>query len=103
MKKIFLSFMFIGAMTLSFAGNGEDKNENKTETVEFKGGKLTIVNDTDTKYRIHTGFGETTLNPRGGKTTVTCSPGKTVKADGKAIFKVTDDMCGETIKLSEYL
>lgn len=102
MKKIILAIAFVGAFTFSFAGNGEGEDP-KVETVEFKGGKLTILNDTDTKYRIHTGFGETTLNPRGGKTSVTCSPGKTVKADGKAIFKVTDDMCGETIKLSDYL
>jgi RNase P/RNase MRP subunit p29 len=69
-----------------------------------KGGEnITLINDTPNKLKIHTGSGEVSLNPRGGKTSFSCNPGKTVKADGNVIFKVSEDMCGKTIKLSEYI
>lgn len=67
------------------------------------GDGITLINDTPNKLKIHTGTGEVTLNARGGKTSFSCTKGKTVKADGVVIFKVSEDMCGKTIKLSEYI
>ncbi|MEZ4936632.1 MAG: hypothetical protein R2799_03475 [Crocinitomicaceae bacterium] len=102
MKKIIFAVALVSAFTFNYAGNGEGEKA-KVEAAEYKGGKLTIHNDTDDEVRVHTGYGETTLSARGGKTTVTCAPGKKVKAEGKVIFEVTADMCGTTVKLSDYL
>lgn len=71
MKKLALGLILMVATATSFA-----KNDNTATPV---GEKITIVNDMDDELRVHTGFGETTLSARGGKTTVTCSPGKKVK------------------------
>jgi hypothetical protein len=101
MKKVILAFAFVGALTLSIAGNGEGENT-KIETVNYKGGKLTIKNDLGKAVRVHTGFGETTMT-KGASTTVTCSPGKSVKVEGKVVFKVTSDMCGTTVNLSDHM
>ena len=100
MKKVVLAFAIVGAMTFSFAGNGEVEGTVKVEN--FKGGKLTIKNDTGDALRVHTGSGEATMT-KGASKTVTCSPGKSIKVEGKVILKVTSDMCGTTIKLSDYL
>lgn len=70
---------------------------------EVNAEKIKLVNDTEKKVNVHTGTGSVTLNPRGGSTSFTCNPGKAIKADGKEIFKVTEKMCGQTIKLSSYL
>ncbi len=75
------------------------------DTVTFA--SFSLVNDTKEKVSIHTGSGFVSLN-KGSKTSITCNSGKEVRwADsGKkkdVIFKITDAMCGKTIKLSEYL
>lgn len=101
MKKIIMAVALVGAFTVSFAGLGEGENP-KVETAEYKGGKLTIKNDLSKAVRVHTGFGETTMT-KGASTTVTCSPGKTVKVEGKVVFKVTSDMCGTTVNLSDHM
>lgn len=101
MKKIILTLAVVGAFTFSMAGNGEvEATDTKVENV--KGGKLTIKNDLSKAVRVHTGFGETTMS-KGASTTVTCSPGKSVKVEGKVVFKVTSDMCGTTVNLSDYM
>ena len=100
MKKLILT----GAAAFFLAGMAvANTTGEKTSEVITVDGSYKIVNDTDEKVRIHTGYGETTLNPNGGSTSVTCDPGKKVKVDGDVIFTVTDDMCGNTVKLSEYL
>ena len=68
---------------------------------------FSLVNDTKEKVSIHTGSGFVSLN-KGSKTSITCKKGKEVRwaESGKkrdVIFEITDDMCGKTIKLSNYL
>jgi RNase P/RNase MRP subunit p29 len=89
MKKSVLSIVafLILSITSSFAGDGN----------------ITLLNDTGNKLSVHTGTGTTSLNANGGKTSFSCKVGKSIKVDGKEIFKVTEKMCGETVKLSAYL
>lgn len=68
---------------------------------------FTLLNDTKEAVSIHTGTGFVTLN-KGSKTSVGCHVGKEVRfaesgKKGDLIFKITDDMCGKTIKLSNYI
>lgn len=100
MKKTLLSIFCIALISFSFA---REKENNKTNNVEIKGGKVTIINDTDKKVKVHTGSGSVSLNPRGGKTSISCDTGKSIKVDGETIFKNNSDFCGETVKLSDYL
>lgn len=103
MKKLF--FLLCCSCSLMLA-NAEAPTSSTSDnlTIATSGGdNITLINDTPNKLKIHTGTGEVTLNARGGRTSFSCSPGKTVKADGNAIFKVSEDMCGKTIKLSEYI
>ena len=85
-------------------------NINNTEIV-LKEVKLessfTLINDTKEKVTIHTGTGILSLN-KGSKTSIGCNVGKEVRwaNDGKkgdVIFKITNDMCGETLKLSKFV
>ncbi len=104
MKKVMIAvctLCFIGTVTAS--NINDNTNEGEVIVTPAEGGRYTILNDTDEKVKIHTGYGTTTLNPRGGRTSVSCEPGKKVKIDGKVIYEVSDDMCGETVKLSDYL
>lgn len=89
MKKSVLSIVafLIFSMTSSFAGDGN----------------ITLLNDTGNKLSVHTGTGTTSLNANGGKTSFSCKVGKSIKVEGKEVFKVTEKMCGETVKLSAYL
>ena len=66
-------------------------------------GNITLLNDTGNKLSVHTGTGTTSLNANGGKTSFSCKVGKSIKVEGKEVFKVTEKMCGETVKLSTYL
>lgn len=75
MKKLILTGCAALFMTAMVIASPTNKNENTTTEVVVDG-SYKIVNDTDEKVRIHTGYGETTLNPKGGSTSVTCSPGK---------------------------
>lgn len=92
-------------LSISFAATqmGMARNPNASKSIVASDGKVKLVNDTDKKVNIHTGNGSVTLNPGGGSTSFSCTVGKSIKADGKEIFKVTEKMCGETIKLSSYL
>lgn len=107
MKKLLIgaiAFAIVGSvMATSTPGGEELSNIHETSIPNAEGSRYTILNDTDEKIRIHTGYGETTLNPRGGRTSVNCEPGKKVKVNGDVIFEVEDEMCGETVKLSDYL
>ena len=85
-------------------------NNNNSEVVllDTKGGYVKIVNDTDEKMRIHTGSGTSTLNAGGGYTSVSCQAGKKIYtapngSKDDLIFEMTSDMCGKTVKLSDYL
>jgi hypothetical protein len=86
-----------------------DKTSTKVEEkVEANFAHFKLVNDTNTKIRIHTGYGVVSLNKRGGSTSITCRPGKKVYTaprgtKDKFLFKVTSSMCGKTVKLSKYM
>ncbi len=104
MKKLILGVTVFSFLSLSVIGN-EPLNAN-AQTMRSIGndeGKITLINDSPNAIKVHTGTGEVTLNPRGGKTSFSCDPGKSIKFDGKVAFKVTEEMCGQTIKLSTYL
>lgn len=105
--KIFTLVALVAALaSFTFA----DKSANKTEEtkVEANFAHFKLVNDTNTKVRIHTGYGVVSLNKRGGSTSITCRPGKKVYtaprgSKDRFLFKVTSSMCGKTVKLSKYL
>ncbi len=102
MKKIALLFSLVLAAGLTFAGT-MDHGKDPVVEVSIKGGKVTLINDTDSKVSVHTGSGSVSLNPNGGKTSFSCDTGKSVKVDGKVIFKNNSDFCGETVKISDFL
>ena len=100
MKKIILSIFVFSFISFAFA----DTITNNLESPSLiSSDKITLINDTKEKVKVHTGSGSVSLNPRGGKTSFSCNKGKSVKVDGKVIFKISADHCGKTIKLSEYL
>lgn len=103
MKKLF--FLLCCSCSLMLA-NAEAPTGNSSDHLTIANSEkesITLINDTPNKLKIHTGTGEVTLNARGGRTSFSCTVGKTIKADGAVIFKVSEDMCGKTIKLSEYI
>jgi hypothetical protein len=107
MKKVLIPFGF-ALMFLVGASFVMNTPAHKTSTAETLDGFVKIVNDTPNKIEIHTGSGYTTLNGRGGSTSVSCEPGKKIclankGVKGKVIFTINSDMCGKTVKLSEYL
>jgi len=77
------------------------------EITEATFASFSLINDTKEKVSIHTGSGFVSLN-KGSKTSITCKVGKEVRwaergSKKDVIFKITDDMCGKTIKLSKFL
>ena len=95
------------ALTLTSFTSADVKTELTTTSTSVVAKSFTILNDTKESVSIHTGSGFVTLN-KGSKTSVSCNTGKEVSlADSgkktKTIFKITDDMCGGTVKLSDYL
>jgi hypothetical protein len=107
MKKLFVPFGFV-ALLLVMASFTNVKVNVVSGNVVLADGFVKIVNDTPNKVEIHTGSGYTTLYPRGGSTSVKCEEGRKISfADGgkkgKTIFTINSNMCGKTVKLSEYL
>ncbi len=103
MKKLFLLLICSGSLMLANAEAPKLHSTDNMESAVYGNDGITLINDTPNQLKIHTGSGEVTLNARGGRTSFSCNIGKSVKADGKVIFKVTAELCGKTIKLSEYL
>ncbi|MES2480021.1 MAG: hypothetical protein V4561_13115 [Bacteroidota bacterium] len=103
MKKLFFLLCCSCSLMLAQAEAPATNSSDSICIANSGGDNITLINDTPNKLKIHTGTGEVTLNARGGRTSFSCSVGKTVKADGTVIFKVSEDMCGKTIKLSEYI
>ncbi|AXG69938.1 hypothetical protein KORDIASMS9_02166 [Kordia sp. SMS9] len=90
---------------LSFSSISETTTTAEETTEEIYGSSFKLINDTKSKVSIYTGSGYVSLN-KGGKTSISCKIGKTVHwaskgKKGDVIFKITSDMCGETIKLSK--
>ncbi len=101
MKKLFL-MMVVGFGFFSFA----PQNTEKINTEIVQSSSFSLLNDTKESVSIHTGGGYVTLQ-KGGKTSITCTVGKEVRwansgTKGDLIFKISDDMCGTTVKLSDY-
>lgn len=99
MKTIFILFSFI---CLSSFNDIQTNNLQVEINVESS---FSLINDTKDKVSIHTGTGFVSLN-KGSKTSIGCNVGKEVcwAESGKkrdVIFKITKDICGKTLKLSE--
>jgi RNase P/RNase MRP subunit p29 len=103
MKKIILVSALIAVGTCMSFTEEKSVESNNLEIVGISGGKITLINDTSEKLSVHTGTGSVSLNPRGGKTSFSCNIGKKVKVDGDVVFTISDEHCGETVYLSEYL
>ncbi|WP_430409866.1 hypothetical protein [Kordia sp.] len=92
---------------LSFVEIQQDAIPTIENTAEIYGRSFSLINDTKNKIYIYTGTGYVTLN-KGSKTSISCKVGKTVHwankgKKGAIIFKITSDMCGETVKLSKVM
>ncbi|WP_298418249.1 IPT/TIG domain-containing protein [uncultured Kordia sp.] len=104
--KLTITILSLVAM-FSFAEIQQDAIPTTEKTVAIYGSNFSLVNDTKSKISIYTGSGYVTLN-KGSKTSISCKVGKTVHwaskgRKGDVIFKITSDMCGETIKLSKVM
>ncbi len=105
MKKIILLSSFVVLTSFGTITNTENTSSVKTETVV--GESFSLINDSKDKISIHTGTGFVSLN-KGSKTSIGCNVGKEVRwanegKKGDLIFKITADMCGKTLKLSELM
>lgn len=106
----FMKFIIIAISvfaSLSFSSITETTETAVETTKEIYGSSFKLINDTKNKVSIYTGSGYVTLN-KGSKTSISCKVGKTVHwaskgKKGDVIFKITSDMCGETIKLSKVM
>lgn len=105
MKKVML---FLCLVVLTSFGTVTKSNEAPKPTFEKAvSSSFSLINDTKDKVSIHTGTGFVSLN-KGAKTSISCAAGKEVRwADsgkkGDIIFKITEDMCGKTLKLSDLM
>ena len=103
MKLAILALSFV--MLTSF-GTVEKVILGKTLGTEVVVGEsFSLINDSKDRISIHTGTGFVSLN-KGSKTSIGCNVGKEVRwanegKKGDVIFKITADMCGKTLKLSE--
>ena len=103
MKIILLSIYsaVIGLNVVTIKQTNNIVNEMKLES------SFSLINDTKDKISIHTGTGFVSLN-KGSKTSIGCNVGKEVRwanegKKGDVIFKITADICGKTLKLSELM
>ena len=99
MKTIFILFSFICLSSFN------DIQTNNLQVEINVASSFSLINDTKDKVSIHTGTGFVSLN-KGSKTSIGCNVGKEVcwAESGKkrdVIFKITKDICGKTLKLSE--
>lgn len=96
---IIMYFSFVG---LNVVNINNTEATLKVTTIESS---FSLINDSKDKISIHTGTGFVSLN-KGSKTSIGCNVGKEVRwanegKKGDVIFKITADMCGKTLKLSE--
>lgn len=102
MKALLLTFYFsiIGLNVVNIKQNNAIIKKETTES------SISLINDSKDKISIHTGTGFVSLN-KGSKTSIGCNIGKEVRwanegKKGDVIFKITSEMCGKTMKLSEF-
>ncbi|WP_420572222.1 hypothetical protein [Kordia sp.] len=105
MKLAIITISLLSVFT--FSTTTEVSSETVETTEEVYGSSFSLINDTKSKVSIYTGSGYVSLN-KGSKTSISCKVGKTVHwankgKKGDVIFKITSDMCGETIKLSKLM
>lgn len=103
MKKAILLLSFVVLSSFNSASNVDFKLKSNVSIVV--GESFSLINDSKDKISIHTGTGFVSLN-KGSKTSIGCNVGKEVRwanegKKGDVIFKITADMCGKTLKLSE--
>lgn len=98
-KVILLGALFVGAIGFTSATlvNTSDAVEVSNAASSFK-----LINDTGSKVKVYTGSGYVSLN-NGSGTSISCKSSKEVKVDGKTIFKISEDLCGKTVKISSYM
>ena len=103
-----LAILALSYVMLTSFGTIEKVILDKTTVTEVVVGEsFSLINDSKDKISIHTGTGFVSLN-KGSKTSIGCNVGKEVRwaesgKKGGLIFKITKDMCGETLKLSKLM
>ncbi|WP_320816079.1 hypothetical protein [Flavobacterium sp.] len=103
MKKVIVILAVLSLGLISFTTKEIGKS-----SIEINiGESFSLINDTKDKVSIHTGTGFVSLN-KGSKTSIGCNVGKEVRwaesgKKGDVVFKITKDMCGKTLKLSELI
>ena len=103
-----LAILALSFVMLTAFGTVEKVILGKTLGTEVVVGEsFSLINDSKDKISIHTGTGFVSLN-KGSKTSIGCNVGKEVRwgnegKKGDVIFKITADMCGKTLKLSELM
>ncbi len=102
MKKLLFAVCCVSFIGLSFT-NVENAEISEVKTEVVVGSSFKLVNDTGGKVKIYTGSGYVSLNSGGGSTSIACNIGKDVSANGSYIFTISNDHCGRTIKLSNYM
>ncbi|WP_299889080.1 hypothetical protein [uncultured Lacinutrix sp.] len=105
MKLTLITLSLFSLLSFSIVENNLEKKQLKTEIIV--GSNLTLINDTKEKISIYTGTGFVSLN-KGSRTSISCKVGKEVRwankgKKGDVIFKIKNDMCGKTIKLSKLI
>ena len=105
MKKAILLLSFVVLSSFNSISNVDFKLKSNVSIVV--GESFSLINDSKDKISIHTGTGFVSLN-KGSKTSIGCNVGKEVRwanegKKGDVIFKITADMCGKTLKLSELM
>lgn len=103
MKKVIVILVALSLSLTSFT----TKETPKSSIEVIVGESFSLINDTKDKVSIHTGTGFVSLN-KGSKTSIGCNVGKEVRwaesgKKGDVIFKIKDDMCGKTLKLSDLM
>lgn len=103
MKKAILLLSFVVLSSFNSTSNVDFKLKSNVSIVA--GESFSLINDSKDKISIHTGTGFVSLN-KGSKTSIGCNVGKEVRwanegKKGDVIFKITADMYGKTLKLSE--
>ncbi|MES2864969.1 MAG: hypothetical protein V4666_12665 [Bacteroidota bacterium] len=102
--KALLFCIFISVIGLNVASI---KQNNKFISEKRVESSISFINDSKDKISIYTGTGFVSLN-KGSKTSIGCNVGKEVRwanegKKGDVIFKITSEMCGKTLKLSEFV
>lgn len=100
--KTLLFTIYISVIGLNVVNIKKNNAIIREESIESS---FSLINDSKDKISIHTGTGFVSLN-KGSKTSIGCNIGKEVRwanegKKGDVIFKISSEMCGKTLKLSE--